>query len=622
MDRLVRFRSSILLKSVVAVALALVLSTVVLSMTSSRLTRSAVADQNRQLTRGQMSILEEAYNARDRQLVINVRNMVQILLAQDLFRRERRADLIAELGRASASLELDVLSVFDGRGRVLSPPVVVGLDLAGPDTVPRTVTEAGRSRLVRADDGTFVQVTSSSILAGEDEFLVVAGFSFDDEFAYSLRKQVGSHDDVMLVAAGEVVGSTLPRPPQRPPTPAEDDELPVSPAEVDRSDFRGVVSYVPLGRSSDQERGAIGLVLSDPVASLEGTLARARLGATAVLAMVTLALGWVLYRHLIRPLVRLAGTATRIAGGDLDASFDTQSRDEIGMLASSLEQMRIELRTKLDLIARQAEDLQRQTSDLQESSQRIVAAEDNERHRLARDLHDGIQQELVVLRMRIGMAAEGGGPADAGAVEEFERLGAELDATIERLREVTRNLYPSILLDRGLAVAIRSYVRRLPMNVRIKHVSEPFPRLDPAIESGAYFLMCEALTNAFKHADSTEIAIVLVVDGDRLTVCVQDDGRGFSPERVRGSGGLLHMHDRVRSFGGDLEIVSAPGQGTGIRARFPTRLPDDTDAPLPDPSLSASRTDPYGVPGTGSLGDEALSPPPARERTGLPRPAG
>ena len=123
MGRLIGVRSSILLKAVVTVVFALVVSTVVMSMTTARLTRSAVADHDAQVSRGQISILQEAYDARDRQLGINVRNMVQILFAQDLFHRERHADLVAELGRASANLELDVLSVFDGRGGVLSPVV-------------------------------------------------------------------------------------------------------------------------------------------------------------------------------------------------------------------------------------------------------------------------------------------------------------------------------------------------------------------------------------------------------------------------------------------------------------------------------------------------------------------
>ncbi|HEX2047591.1 MAG TPA: HAMP domain-containing protein [Acidimicrobiales bacterium] len=603
--RPLRLRSSILVKSVAAVVLALLLSTIVTALTFSRLTRSALAERSEQLGRGQMSIMQEAYGARDRHLVSNLRNLTQILVTQNMFSEGNRASLIAELGRAAANLELDMLSVVDGKGRLLSPPVAVGgVTLADAEGLPRIVNDGLRSRLVRAAEGSFVQAMAVSAMSNNQEYLVVGGFSFDDEFAFALRKQIGSHDDVLLVASGRVVGSTLPLPPARPPSPTDSDDLPTSPVKVDRADFQGLVSYVTLGRTADPERAAIGLVLTDPDSLLEGSLARARLVATLVLVLVTLVLGVLLYRHLIRPLMRLAGTARRIAGGDLDASFEASGQDEIAMLASSLEQMRVELHTKLELIARQADDLQRQASDLQESSQRIVTAEDNERHRLARDLHDGIQQELVVLRMRIGMAADAGERAPAETVREFEQLGADLDAAIERLREVTRNLYPSILLDRGLAVATRSYIRRLPLNVRLTYASEPFPRLHPAIESGAYFLVCEALTNAFKHAQSSEIGIALRVEGDLLTVDVQDDGRGFRPEEVRGSGGLLHMHDRVRSFGGDLEIVSAPGEGTVIRARFPTCLPDGADACLPEGN------------------EAALSQPAARERTGLPRPAG
>ncbi|MDQ3896216.1 MAG: hypothetical protein M3326_03015, partial [Actinomycetota bacterium] len=201
-----RFRSSVLLKSVVAVLLALALSTAVTAVTFSRLTRSALAEQSNELGRGQRSILEEAYNGRERQLVVNLRNLTQILVAQGLFTPDKRPNLIAELGRAAANLELDLLTVVDGRGRLLSPPVAVGLTLAAPEIVPKMRDDGLRSRLVRVSDGTFVQATAAPLPLGNEELIVVGGYSFDDEFAYSLRKQVGSHDDVLLVASGHVVG--------------------------------------------------------------------------------------------------------------------------------------------------------------------------------------------------------------------------------------------------------------------------------------------------------------------------------------------------------------------------------------------------------------------------------
>ena len=120
--------------------------------------------------------------------------------------------------------------------------------------------------------------------------------------------------------------------------------------------------------------------------------------------------------------------------------FDEEDRFyEIATLAGSLEHMRVELQARLDTIAAQAEELR-------ESSRRIVAAQDGERHRLSRDLHDGLQQQLVVLRMQVGMLEDGD--------ENVGRLGQQLDSVIEQLREVTHNLYPSILVDRGLTAAL------------------------------------------------------------------------------------------------------------------------------------------------------------------------
>jgi signal transduction histidine kinase len=140
---------------------------------------------------------------------------------------------------------------------------------------------------------------------------------------------------------------------------------------------------------------------------------------------------------------------------------------------------------------------------------------------------------------------------------------------------VTHDLYPSILVDRGLTAALHSYVGRLPVSVRLTWQPEDFPRLPVELESGAYFLMCEAVTNALKHAGASTIDLGLSLADGWLYVTVADDGRGFVVGERQGRGGLLHMEDRVRSFGGTLEITSAPGQGTKVVARFPDRSPVD-----------------------------------------------
>ena len=336
---------------------------------------------------------------------------------------------------------------------------------------------------------------------------------------------------------------------------------------------RSLVAYRSVSRSPDDPSGgALGVVLTNPTGTLHRSLAHTRTVSALLSGLVALGLGWLLFRALIRPLVDLAGTAGQVAGGDGDASFRMGGGDEIAMLAGSLEHMRVELQARLDTIARQAEELR-------ESSQRIVAAQDGERHRLARDLHDGLQQQLVVLRMQIGMLEDGGPAGDGGeGTEAFARLGQQLDEVIQQLREVTHNLYPSILLDRGLAAALYSYVGRLPVSTRLRCEPEEFPRISPELESGAYFLICEAVTNALKHAGASTIELGLTLRDGWLQVSIAEDGRGFVVGDGQGGGGLLHMEDRVRSFGGVLEITSAPGQGTRVVASFPHRTPVEVPA--------------------------------------------
>jgi signal transduction histidine kinase len=401
-----------------------------------------------------------------------------------------------------------------------------------------------------------------------------------------MRKKIGSLDDVVLVAGGKVAGTTLANPPTIPPgQDPSTHQVPQSPTVAHLPGGNGLVAYAPVSRSpSDPAGGALGVILRNPTATLHRSLSQTRVVSSALLALVALGLGWLLFRALIRPLVTLADTAGRVAAGDPEASFAAPGHDEIAMLAGSLEGMRRELGARLDVIANQADELR-------ESSQRIVAAQDQERHRLARDLHDGLQQQLVVLRMQVGMLQDGMGVDPSGdPAQEFAKLGQQLDTVIDQLREVTHNLYPSILLDRGLAAALRSYVGRLPLSARLTCEPDAFPRLEPALESAAYFLMCEAVTNALKHSGATTIELSLKVGDDWVQVCVSDDGRGFDVGTDNRHGGLLHMEDRVRSFGGRLDISSAPGAGSRVVAAFPR--PPLVDAASVSPRSAEERTAP------------------------------
>lgn len=567
-----RPRSSILVKVVGALVVALLVSSAVTALVAARLTSSVLDRQSRQLVPSHLRVLEAAYQVREDTLTVNMRNLAQLLQARNLTVPSQRAELIGELGRGLSNLGLSALRVVDSRGRELTPPAGAGDALAPVSDLQAepNYTEPS-SRLLATAKGTFLQAVPVPIGTGPDALILVGGYEFADGFAYTLRRQIGSLDDVIVVAGNRVVASTLRDTPQQPPAPAGSD-LPRVPTSLRVGGQDRLVVYTEVGRAGDPWRGALGVVFNDPVASLHGELARTRLVASIVLSLVALALGLLLFRVLIRPLVALAGTAGRIAGGDNEASFEARGHDEIAVLARSLEGMRLELRNKIDLVADQA-------AALQESSQRVVAAQDEERSRLARDLHDGIQQQLVVLRMRLGLLEDRAGNGQSGpgspSPQAFEPLGQELDAVIECLREVTQNLYPSILLDRGLAPAVHSYVSRLPVPARFSCFPDPFPRLAPEIESGVYFLLGEALTNALKHADASEMAVDLHFEGDWLVVSLQDNGRGFAVESVGRRGGVLHMQDRARSFGGALEITAEPGAGTRVVARFPRRPASD-----------------------------------------------
>ena len=548
---------SLLFKVVAALVVALAVSTVVTALVASRLTRDALDGQAERNAMSHLSVLQEAYADRERDLVVNARNLAETLISRGLLDAARRPELIAELGRAGNNLEFDILRVLDAAGRDLPAPVGVGATLASPSGAPEErVSLEPASRLLRTAEGGFVQAVPVALGSGPDRLLLLAGHKFQDPFAYQLRKQIGSLDHIVLVAGGQMAGSTLP---EQPPAPPAQDRatkaVPREPKVVDVGGARSLIAYTPVSRSVDA--AAIGVVLTDPTAALDRSLSQTRVVSALLSALVALGLGWLLFRAIIRPLVNLAATAGQVAGGDARASFRAGGGDEIATLAGSLEHMRVELQARLDTIATQAEELR-------ESSRRIVAAQDGERHRLARDLHDGLQQQLVVLRMQVGMLEDGD--------ENVGRLGQQLDSVIEQLREVTHNLYPSILVDRGLTAALHSYVGRLPVSVRLTCAPEEFPRLPVELESGAYFLLGEAVTNALKHSGASTIEIGLDVAGGWLHVSVADDGHGFVVEDGRRRGGLLHMEDRVRSFGGTLEITSTPGAGTRVVAGFPLRV--------------------------------------------------
>lgn len=323
----------------------------------------------------------------------------------------------------------------------------------------------------------------------------------------------------------------------------------------------------------------MGLVVNEPLAALDRSLTRMRVLMVVVLISVTGLLAWWMTRVLTRPLLSLTRTARRIAAGDLDARFSVGTQDEIGVLAGALERMRSGLRAQLAVIGQQS-------SDLQAAARRIVEAQDEERRRLARDLHDGIQQQLVMLRMRAGFVRSHVVQDPAGADGAIAELAEEIDRAIDRLRETSQAVFPSILQDRGLTGALNSLAGRAPTQVEVVTVPDPLPRLAPEVESNAYFLAAEAVTNVVKHAHATLIEVSATVADDELVLSVRDDGLGFDVDAADARG-LDHLRDRARAVGGVLRIRSTPGRGTVVTAVLPTSVPrpleeeqDGGDAPV------------------------------------------
>ena len=201
------------------------------------------------------------------------------------------------------------------------------------------------------------------------------------------------------------------------------------------------------------------------------------------------------------------------------------------------------------------------TAELQESRQRIAETADLERARIERDLHDGAQQRLIALRVRLSLAEDQLHDDPAGAAEAVRELGVEAERALDELRAIAQGVYPSVLKDHGLEAALQAVARRAPVPVHITAAGVERHPLD--IESAVYFVSVEEVQNAMKHAPTATGVWIEVSDDDGVRFEVRDDGPGFVPDD-NGHGGLANMRDRMEVIGGRLSIDSAPGGGTRI----------------------------------------------------------
>jgi signal transduction histidine kinase len=213
------------------------------------------------------------------------------------------------------------------------------------------------------------------------------------------------------------------------------------------------------------------------------------------------------------------------------------------------------------------EQLQSSLRDLSASRGRMAAVADASRHAIERDLHDGAQQRLVALRLKLAVQSERLRPAAPEEAAALEQLGGEVEESIEHIRELALGIYPSLLAERGLPDALRSAARRSTVRTSVR--ADGVGRYRRDVESTVYFACLEAMQNAAKHADgATAVSVSLSAHGG-LTFEVRDDGRGFDQAAVPPGTGLLNVRDRVAALGGSVRVESAPQGGTLVAGVLP-----------------------------------------------------
>jgi signal transduction histidine kinase len=216
---------------------------------------------------------------------------------------------------------------------------------------------------------------------------------------------------------------------------------------------------------------------------------------------------------------------------------------------------------------RLTEELRARLEELKASRQRIVTAQDHERRRLERNIHDGAQQQLVALAVKARLVEALVGKDQEKERQLLEQIQAELNDALNDLRELARGIYPPLLADRGLVEALRAQARKAAVPVELE--ADGIGRYPQEIEATVYFCALEAIQNVAKYAHATAVRVRLRGQSGSLVFEVQDDGVGFDPKTVAFGAGLRNMADRIGAVEGTIEVRSQPGAGTTVVGRIP-----------------------------------------------------
>ena len=264
-------------------------------------------------------------------------------------------------------------------------------------------------------------------------------------------------------------------------------------------------------------------------------------------------------------LPKFAGTSRAVAvrhhGELLGAiSVTTQATDR---LATAEYELLAGLASQAGLVLRNV----RLIEELRASRKRLVKAQDDERRRIERNIHDGAQQQLVAMAVKLRLANTFVGRDSAKEHQLLDQLSTEAGDTLDTLRDLARGIYPPLLADQGLAAALSAQARKSPLTVEVS--ADGLGRYPQEAEAAVYFSCLEGLQNVAKYAKATHATICLVQSDGELTFEVADDGNGFDPKQTSYGTGLQGIADRLAALNGTFEVRSSPGAGTTLRGRVP-----------------------------------------------------
>lgn len=308
------------------------------------------------------------------------------------------------------------------------------------------------------------------------------------------------------------------------------------------------------------------------VAALRGRV----LALAGVAALLLFVAAWFLARTVTEPIRSLAASTQRLAKGEFSTRLEVRTKDEIGALAGAFNRMAEELeqstvsRSALDAANRQ---LRAQQKELEALAARLIRAQEDERSRIARELHDDLTQRLAAVAIELGKMERSSDASGklAERARELRETMAQISVDVHRL---SRSLHPSMLKELGLGTALeqefRAFFERGGAPVHFVS-SGDWEGVSDQVQLAIYRVVQEALQNALRHADASEVQVFLACEGGYVRMELSDDGRGFDEGSQRGKAGLglASMRERVQLLGGTFEVRAAPGKGTTLLISLP-----------------------------------------------------